>query len=382
MNNCNNCGSCDSCKPACNKSYFNLQNDPYDPNYWLWEMDCENGRIRIPSLNSPCPSLTTDYSNATLNLSMGDCETQKVDGCTLGSLINLNCLRDVDANNPDACSLLVFNPGCGLCPCSPDEEMWKKYTIPRAEETGCEMEVDSDGYYKMLTLSDCGCIQECKMPAVPNGMTSLNYIRDSVPDDPDFPWYYGSYNDTINLHLADNAPEYFGKYALKVTVNYGVQTIVSDKCKNVNWTSRVVPVVNGEDVRMTQCASLLQGFSIYIAASLDSLMGTSREGIPWGSSSLRGSMVFIVPKGKEAYLHHEFRLRTNSSFPNYYTTPKDGQKVPDSEAGVDQVLYPASRLNQLQVIIEPTQGYTDYEPVTDAERDQLDSPVDVYPAIL
>ena len=97
---------------------------------------------------------------------------------------------------------------------------------------------------------------------------------------------------------------------------------------------------------------------------------------------MRGSLVFYVPKGKEAYLHHEFRLR---GFPNpvqYLTNALDGQKVPDSEAGqVDRGRYTMSRLNALQIVVEPARGTSNTSPVTDPERSQLDPAVDVYPNV-
>ena len=378
MNTCDNCNSCDTCdpcggcKPACNKTYFNLQADPLDPYYWLWEMNCEHGRVKLPKLPVPCPTLSTNYSNATLNLAMGDCETQILTGEQIGSLINMEDLRNVDAKNPDACSLLVFNPGCMENDCSPDVMMWKKYVIPDAGD--CTMEPDTDGYYRVLKKTDCGCITECRLPVVPSGMVSINYERDSVPDDPDFPWYYGQYNDTINLHLADNAPAYFGKYALKVTVNYGIQCILSSNCKNVNFRSLIVPVVQNTTINVEKQSSILQGFAGF---------STSAPEIPWGSQAMRGSITFLVPKGKEAYLHHEFRLRSQSSFPNYYSNPTyDGKRVPDNIASqVNALPWNASRLNALQVIIEPTNGTSNLNPVVDAERSQLDAAVDEYPSL-
>ena len=104
--------------------------------------------------------------------------------------------------------------------------------------------------------------------------------------------------------------------------------------------------------------------------------------IPWGTVCLRGSLVFYVPKGKEAYLHHEFRLRTKDSHAAYATNALDGQKVPDEIAGqVDRMLYTASRLNALQIIVKPARGTSNTSPVVDAERSQLDAAVDVYPNI-
>ena len=266
-------------------------------------------------------------------------------------------------DKPENCSMLMFSPSCD----APTGE-WQAYKIPEAGD--CEMEPDENGYYKVLKLNDCGCPVECKMPVIPSGMTALNYQRDSVPDDPDFPWYYGCYNDRINLHLRENAAQYFGKYALKVTINYGVQCLKSEVFNfNYNWRSIVVPVVDGEGIRTEMASSILQSWGMY----------SQTADIPWGTCSLRGSLSFLVPKGKEAYLHHEMRIRTNASFPNYYTGPWDGQVVPDSEATLDAVKHPATRLNALQVIIEPTQGITDYAPVKDDYRNQLDAPVDSYP---
>lgn len=204
-------------------------------------------------------------------------------------------------------------------------------------------------------------------------MISINYVRDSVPDDPDFPWYYGCYNDTINLYLAQNAAKYFGKYALEVTVNYGIQAAKSTVTPGYNFRSLLVPVIANSEVDVTREASTLQGNASYSATPQ----------IPWGSQSLRGSFTFIVPKGKEAYLHHEYRIRTNASFPNYaYNATYDGKIVPASEASqIDHMLWAASRLNALQVIVRPTQGTANYEPTIDPERSQLDDPVDSYPNI-
>lgn len=368
---CNNCGRtdcCGGCSAPCPKPcQFDVQADPYDPSTWL----VNGNKIRIPKIAETCTSLSTDFSGATLNY-VGECGKDILTGRQIGQLINLNDLRDVEAENPDSCSMLVWNPHCDYCAegCTKVGAAWEPYVIPDADD--CVMEADEDGYYHILKKTDCGCITECKMPVVPAGAASLNFVRDSVPDDPDFPWYYGSYNDTINLHLEDNAPEFFGKFALKVTINYGVQAIKSDKMpENYHFTSRLVPVVAGESIRMATNASILDGYA----------MANANPAIPWGTMSMRGSIIIIVPKGKEAYLYHEYRVRYNSSFPNYAPCPKNGQKVPDAEAALNQALYPASRLNALQVLIEPIQGYTDYEPVKDADRNQLDAPTDVYPSL-
>lgn len=271
-------------------------------------------------------------------------------------------------DKPENCSLMMFSPSCS----APTGE-WQAWKIPKAGS--CEMTPEDDGYYRVLKLNECGCPVECRMPVMPSGMAALNYQRDSVPDDPDFPWYYGNYNDTINLHLAENAPAYFGKYDLKVTVNYGVQAIKSDGYNfNYNWRSIVVPGVVGEDRRADMEGSILQNW-----AAVGQFTQSNFQ-LPWGSTSLRGSFTFIVPKGKEAYLHHEYRIRTTDSFPGYKTNAQyDGKRVPDSETALDSSKWPASRLNALQVLIEPTFGSTNFNPVKDDYRDQLDAAVDDIP---
>lgn len=327
-------------------------------------------KVKIPKINETDTKLSTNYTSSSL-IYNAEKHTDIITGAQLGSLINMEDLRDTETSNADSCDLLVYNPYCSDCGdgCKPKNARWTNYHIPDAGE--CEVTPDDDGYYRVLIKNDCGCIQECRMPVSASGMTAINYVRDSVPDDPDFPWYYGCYNDTINLYLAQNAARYFGKYALKVTINYGIQTILSEVCPNYNFRSIIVPVTQGTAVNIQREASILQGFCGYSAAG--------DRSIPWGSQSMRGSITFIVPKGKEAYLHHEYRVRTGSSFPNYYTGAWDGQRVPDEEAQLNTVLHPASRLNALQVIIEPTMGTSNYSPAADAERQQLDAPVDEYP---
>ena len=374
-NTCNPCGDC--CSAPCPKPCLaSIEVDPYDPQTW-W---VDGQKVRVPKMAETCTSLSTNFSNATLNYA-GECGKDVITGHQLGQLIKLDDLRDVEAPSPDSCSILTWNPHCDYCAdgCTKVSAAWEPYHIPDAGD--CVMEPDTEGYYHILKKTDCGCIVECRLPVIPQGMTSLNYVRDSVPDDPDFPWYYGCYNDEINLHLEDNAPEFFGKYPLKVTVNYGIQVIKSDKFPfNFNFRSLVCPVIAGDTVKVTKVSSILQ----------DSCMAhLNTPDMPWGSVSLRGSFVFIVPKGKEAHLHHEFRVRVNPenmhygkpvyAWPHYlFNSDYDGKMVPESETAIDSTKWPASRLNALQVIIEPTQGETDYDPVADPDRTQLDPPVDSY----
>lgn len=373
MNNCNSCNKSDCCGGKCSSAKYNcnfdIQASPYNPDEWVVTNCGMSHKVRIPKINETCTSLSTDWSNATLNYK-GECDTDSITGEQLGSLINLEELRNMNATDADPCDLLVFSPGCTGDACKPDNK-WHAYHIPEATDHVVEAEA---GYYHVLVKDDCGCIKEDRVPVVAPNSAVIGYFRDSVPDDPDFPWYYGQYNDTVQLYLADNAPEYFGKFDLEVTVNYGIQVIKSHLCKNVNFRSLVVPVVQGETVDVEHQSSILQSFSIYSPES--------QTDIPWGTTSLRSTITFLVPKGKEASLHHEFRLRTNSSFPRYYENPTyDGKIVPTNIATqVDQLPHNASRLNQLQVIIRPAQGVRKMTPHVDVARNQLDPAVDTYPA--
>lgn len=376
MSNCNKCRQdpcgCNRCEPARYSCNFSIQADPYDASTWLVNNCGGLHRVKIPKISETCTNLSTDFSTANL-IYNGECGQSVLSGRQLGELIELDDLRDVEAPDADSCDLLVFDPGCADCGdgCKPKPAMWRNYHIPDAGE--CEIEPDSNGYYHVLIKDDCGCIKECRLPVVPEGSAIINYVRDSVPEDPDFPWYYGIYNDTINLHLAENAPAFFGKYDLKITVNYGIQVAHPTPAPNTNFRSLVVPVIEGTEVDATMFSSILQN---------QSTVSNSNPGIPWGTICMRGSLVFYVPKGKEASLHHEFRLRGFPRPAQYLTNALDGQRVPDSEAGViDGGRYTMSRLNALQIVVEPARGTSNTSPVTDPERGQLDPAVDVYPNV-
>lgn len=351
--------------------------NPYDPSVWNVTINGATKRVKIPKINETDTKLSTNYTSSSL-IYNAEKHTDIITGAQLGALINLADLRDTNASDADSCDLLVFNPHCTECGdgCKPKNAMWTNYHIPDAGD--CEIPLDDDGYYHVLVKDDCGCIKECRLPAIPDGSVQISYVRDSVPEDPDFPWYYGIYNDTINLHLADNAPAYFGKYDLEITVNYGIQIVHPTVAPNTNFRSLVIPNVQDTEIDATMFSSVLQGQSTVSFNAPES---------PWGTVSMRGSLVFYVPKGKEASLHHEFRLRTKASsmgppVGGYVTNPLDGQKVPDNIAGqIDKMTYTASRLNALQIVVKPARGTSNTHPVTDPDRSQLDPAVDVYPNV-
>ena len=406
--------SCGSCKPVEYSCDFDIEADPYNSHIWniIW---C--GRIHkvsIPKIAETCTRLSIDYSRATLNY-IGECGNTEITGKQLGSIINVEDLRNtcIDYSLPGncyefiyhkdihcgegckspedcwsnfnifsdgalkdgieyirgagddgcpeylkkptvSCSYLVFEPNCD------GSGKWKPHHIPDAGE--CIMEPNSKGYYEVLTKDDCGCIKECQMPAA--GIVSVNYIRDSVPDDPDYPWYYGNYNETINLKLQEKVPSYFGKYPLKITITYTMQCVKSSVYNyNFNYRSILAPILPGESARqkVENTASLLQGNATF--SENESAAGKVFGGIPWGTQAQRGILVFIVPKGQEASLRHEFRIITNESAIKYalkqqsdlwHRTGYDGQQVPPEHLSrINNMVAPASRLNAVNVIIEP-----------------------------
>ena len=377
-NKCSNCGfdpcGCGGCKPArYSKGDISIVPSPYDASIWMVTIQGATTKVKIPKINETDTKLSTNFTSSALVYN-AEKHTDIITGAQLGSLINLEDLRDTEASNADSCDLLVYNPYCSDCGdgCKPKNARWRNYHIPDAGD--CELELDDEGYYHVLVKDDCGCIKECKLPVMADGSIQISYIRDSVPDDPDFPWYYGIYNDTINLHLRENASAFFGKYDLEVTVNYGIQVVHSTVSPNTNFRSLLVPVAEGSEIDATMFSSILQDQS--------TVSYQSQPYLPWGTVCLRGSLVFYVPKGKEAYLHHEFRLRTHDSHAQYATNALDGQKVPDDVAGqIDRMLYTASRLNALQIVVKPARGTSNTHPVTDPDRAQLDPAVDVYPNI-
>lgn len=378
---CNTCGKdpcgCGSCRPArYSKGDFRIDASPFDQSIWMVTIQGATTKVKIPKINETDTKLSTNFTSSSL-IYNAEKHTDIITGSQLGQLINLEDLRDTEVANADSCDLLVYNPYCSDCGdgCKPKNARWTHYHIPDAGD--CELELDDEGYYHVLVKDDCGCIKECRLPVMADGSIQISYIRDSVPDDPDFPWYYGIYNDTINLHLAENAPAFFGKYDLEITVNYGIQVVHSTASPNTNFRSLLVPVAEGSTVDPTMFASILQAQSTTSPSSVPY--------IPWGTVCLRGSLVFYVPKGKEATLHHEFRLRTKESISpsgGYATNPLDGQKVPDEIAGqIDRMAYTASRLNALQIVVKPARGTSNTSPVVDPERSQLDPAIDAYPNI-
>ena len=164
--NCHNslpCG-CGDCRPARYKCDFDIQANPFDSSIWNVTINGATTRVQIPKINETDTKLSTNYSGAALNYN-AEKHTDIITGSQLGSLINLGDLRDVDAENPDPFDLLVYHPYCDECGegCTPKNARWEHYHIP--DQNSNVLEPDADGYYHVLTLSDCGGIKGGRIAA-------------------------------------------------------------------------------------------------------------------------------------------------------------------------------------------------------------------------
>lgn len=161
---CNKCNSCGldpcgcGCKPARYGCDFDINANPFDPSIWNVTINGATTRVKIPKMNETDTKLSTSFSSASLKYN-AEKHTDVITGSQLGSLINLEDLRDVDAKNPDSFDIITFHPFCDECGdgCTPKDARWTKYHIP--DDSSNVLEADEDGYYHVLTLSECGGIQ-------------------------------------------------------------------------------------------------------------------------------------------------------------------------------------------------------------------------------
>lgn len=267
-------------------------------------------------------------------------EPDRIYICDLLSLGSLNCLGDVAAEEPKSCDILVYDPcsgddECEACIGSDNVKKWTAYTIPDAGD--CEVEADEDGFYKVLTKNEHGCIVECRVREL--GDTYQYVLRDSVPDDPDWPFTYGNFTENIPLLLSTHVPRLFGKSDLEVRIEYGYGTGHPDGSPVVNMKSIVIPTQAGGISDWVNNAIVIQGTTA----------------MPWGTFEGQASRTVLVPKGRELNLAHTVEVRSQSSVPNKYTTPNDG----GTYAGVGQAATNFSRLHALTITVRATRGHRD-----------------------
>ena len=258
-------------------------------------------------------------------------ESYKIYVCDFLGLASIRCLADVynyadpDSGEDDAvhpCDLMVFDPDCDSNPDNPKHNKWVPYHIPDAGS--CVITPDSEGYSKVLVKDDCGCIKECKLFVQQN--TYEYALRDSWPDDPDWPFTQGSFTEVIDLQLDSKIPMW-NVTDLEVTVQYayGIQNHVYGT--NRNYKSTVTPCdhsTTSPDVADTYSkAIVLQGCNLS----------------PWGSWEWQASRTFIVPKGKKLYLTHQVEVHDVNGNVIGSTDPSG-----------------SSRLHALHVFVRATKG--------------------------
>lgn len=264
-------------------------------------------------------------------------EEEKIYICDYLGLGYLECIGNVYNDQAEPCDILMFQPGCDMDPCDPRYGKWTHYHIPRVEETKCELQPDDEGYIHILSLDDCGCLQECKVFVV---QRCWEYsLRDSWPDDPDWPFTMGSRmgenTEIIDVELDKRIP-LFGKTDLKVTVqySYGVQ--------NTNPSSVTTADYNFKScVFMTDTPKHEPSVTDMYERCITVQMTND---LPYGSHESQVSRTVIVPKGKKLYLIHEITqrdIRTN-------IVPFAGESNNPNQD--------SSRLHQLHIFVEPTQG--------------------------
>lgn len=226
-------------------------------------------------------------------------EEEKIYICDFLHLGNLECLGNVYDRDPaKPCDLLVYDPSCGDDK-SPYYKKWTHYHIPDAGN--CVMEPDENGYYKVLVKDGCGCIKECKFFATSHCWEYA--LRDSWPDDPDWPFTIGSRmgNNTEIIDLKLDKVPMFGKSDLEVTFQYayGIQNTnpASYSAADYNFKSIVVPTKTPTHTPSTT--------DIYSNAIV--LQGTND--LPYGSHEWQASRTVIVPKGQRLYLTHTIECR-------------------------------------------------------------------------
>lgn len=257
-------------------------------------------------------------------------ETDKVYICDMLGLGKLSCLGDVAIDNPQPCDIMVYHPFCGSNDCEDcnidKKNKWVNYHIPDAGD--CELQPDASGHYKVLTKDACGCIKECKLK---NTDDVFQYsLRDSVPNDPDWPFTYGQYTEDIDLMLEQKVPELFGKTDLKVTIEYSFGIQHCNRGQNLNFKSVASPVIEGMPVDHYRNAWITQMNNLF----------------PWGSWEAQTSRTVLVPKGKKLRLNHQVSLKKVGTVT--YNSPFNGQKYDGNGEAKDD----SSRLHALVITVE------------------------------
>ena len=206
-------------------------------------------------------------------------------------------------------------------------------TIPHSRRR--RLEADEDGFFKVLTKNACGCIVECKLKDVSD--TYQYVLRDSVPNDPDWPFTYGNFTENIPLLLSTHVPQLFGKSDLEVRIEYGFGVGHPDGAPLVNIKSIAVPTQTGGVSDWVNNAIVIQDTTPSL----------------WGTFEGQASRTVLVPKGREMHIAHTVEVRSQSSVPNKYVTAFDG----GTYTGVGSASTNFSRLHALIITVKATRAH-------------------------
>lgn len=262
-------------------------------------------------------------------------ESDKVYICDLLGLGQLECLGNTSIDHAKPCDILVYHPWCGEADCEDcnleRKNKWVNYHIPDAGN--CQIEPDENGFYKVLVKDKCGCIKECRLK---NTDDAYQYtLRDSVANDPDWPFTYGNFSENIDLQLAQKVPNLFGQTDLEVHISYSYGVQQCNAGRDLNFKSIAIPVIGGTPA---------DGYNHSIITQLGNLK-------PWGSWEANASRVILVPKGKSLTLQHSVSVRRIDT--SIHTTAFDGQ----SYNGQGAAKADSSRLHALTVTVKPVRRH-------------------------
>lgn len=181
---CDNCNKCSKCGPAAYDCDFSIAAVPFDPTTWAVTWCGKLHRVKIPPMAETDTTLSTNYSNATLNYT-AEKHTDIITGSQLGSLINVGDLRDTKTNyDTDAlCYELIYHKygECGEG-CKSVENAWSTFSIDNDGALGPQIR-----YVRGANRYGCP------------------YFLD-VPSNPTQYWYQGWRGDTLENGYYQPAP--------------------------------------------------------------------------------------------------------------------------------------------------------------------------------
>lgn len=134
--NCDNCRHNCDCDKGCDPARYSqcqctIEASPYDPTQWIMACNGMNHKIRIPKISETDTTLSTNYTNATLNYK-AERHRDVITGAQLGDIINVEDLRDtdIDASLVGTCYEFIYHKyaDCGEG-CASVSDKWINFNI-------------------------------------------------------------------------------------------------------------------------------------------------------------------------------------------------------------------------------------------------------------